>query len=534
MPKKIVLTIIIFILVIFIIWQIFLKKEKPVFSLVEVKRGEIIQKISETGQVKKGELINLSFENSGKIEKIYVKVGEKVKEGEKLIKLDTSQLFIQLREAEANLALAKANLNKLLAGAKKEEIKIAETFIENAKINLERAKENLEDIKALAKENLKAVNEDALNILENSYLIAYNAFNVVDSIQRRYFIKNDQEGIETRENKDKIEKAVLLIKSLLDKAKSQREIVEIALAQTKENLIKIYKALETIREICQEASYRDVILANDKNALDSQKTNINTAITNVTNSQQTITLTKLTNQKDINQALTKVSLAEGELKKAKDNLALIKAEPREIDINLHQAQISQAEAKISLLKNQIEKATLVSPMAGKIAKIEKEVGEIVQPMLDKFIISILPEKPFQIEVNIYEEDIGKIKIANSVDITFPAFPEKIFKGKVIFVDPAEKLIEGVVYYKVTIGFEEEIPLGIKPGMTADVTIITAFKKNVLVLPKRTIQKKDEKEMVEILKNGKIEQREIKIGLEGSNDLVEIISGLKEGEKVIVR
>ena len=67
---------------------------------------------------------------------------------------------------------------------------------------------------------------------------------------------------------------------------------------------------------------------------------------------------------------------------------------------------------------------------------------------------MLPQSPFQVAVDIYEEDIVKVKIGNPVDIKLTAFPDKIFKGKVIAIDPAEKIIEGVVYYEVTIDFEE--------------------------------------------------------------------------------
>ena len=106
-------------------------------------------------------------------------------------------------------------------------------------------------------------------------------------------------------------------------------------------------------------------------------------------------------------------------------------------------------------------------------------------------------------------------------------------GKVISIDPVEKLIEGVVYYETTISFDD-ILAGLKPGMTADLTIHAASKENVLTIPKGAIQEKDGKITVEVLNGKSTQQKEIKIGLKGSNDLIEVVSGLEEGEEIIVK
>jgi len=71
-------------------------------------------------------------------------------------------------------------------------------------------------------------------------------------------------------------------------------------------------------------------------------------------------------------------------------------------------------------------------------------------------------------------------------------------------------------------------------MTADVVIKTASKENVLTVPLSSIQNKEGKTIVEVLKGEKFEEREIEIGLKGNNDIVEVISGLEEGERVTIR
>ncbi len=198
----------------------FLKKGKKDYSLIRVERSNISQEVSETGAVKMGEKIDLSFKNSGRIDKIFVQVGDKVKNGQSLAKLDTDQLFFQFVEAQAAFEIAKAEFDKLMAGATTEEIQLAETVVANAETSLRSAKQNLEDIKTTAQRDLNNGYEDALNILDDVYLKASTASETVKSIQQTYFTTTDQTSFLIKENRDKIGSAAEQIKFYLDIAKN--------------------------------------------------------------------------------------------------------------------------------------------------------------------------------------------------------------------------------------------------------------------------------------------------------------------------
>ena len=239
----------------------------------------------------------------------------------------------------------------------------------------------------------------------------------------------------------------------------------------------------------------------------------------------------MTNESNINTAKTGVSTAEGSLIAAQDELALITASPQKADVDLYEAQVTKAQSQVEYLENQIQESYLYAPVDGQIIEIKKRTAEMISSGSE--IIVLLPTDPFQIEVDIYEEDVVKIDIDNPVDISLVAFPDKIFKGKVISINPAEKLIEGVVYYEVKISLEES-PDGVKPGMTVDLIIKAASRENVLIIPEDAIQEKDGKTIVEILKDDAVEEEEIKVGLEGSDNMVEVVSGVLEGEKIILK
>lgn len=533
MKKVIVIVVIVSIVSIFV-YQNYFKKTELDFTLVKVVKGEVVQEISETGQVKKGEEVNLGFKLAGVLENIYVEVAEEVKEGEILAKLENSQLRIKLEEAEANLDLAQAQFNKLLAGATQEEIQITQTAVDNARISFESAKQNLQDIKVQGEENLKAAYDDALNALDDSHLKITNALNNVDLIQTTYFTSNDQEKIIVRENKDKIENALNKVKSYLDTAKNTQgyEDIDLAISEMKEALDSVFNALKIIRDTCEETGYKNLVSSTDKTSLDNHQGYINTALTNITNSQQTISSTKLTNSSNINTYQASIDSAQGKLTAAENELTKITADPRKEDVDLYQAQVRQARAQFQLLGKQIEDTILKSPVEGQVVKINKRVGELVQAAIQDPVIILLPASPFKIEVDIYEEDVARMDIGNPVDITLVAFPDETLTGKVISIDPVEKMIEGVVYYEVSISFDN-VPKDVKPGMTADLVITTEKKENVLTVAKKAIKTKNGKTIVQVLENNIITEREIKIGLKGTNDLIEVISGLKEGEQVIL-
>ena len=75
MPKKPIIISIIVLLVFVFVYQTFIKKSEPEFTLVSVVRGDVAEEVSETGQVQKGDKVNLGFKNAGRLEAIYAKVG---------------------------------------------------------------------------------------------------------------------------------------------------------------------------------------------------------------------------------------------------------------------------------------------------------------------------------------------------------------------------------------------------------------------------------------------------------------------------
>ncbi|MDQ5938876.1 MAG: HlyD family secretion protein, partial [Patescibacteria group bacterium] len=132
-----------------------------------------------------------------------------------------------------------------------------------------------------------------------------------------------------------------------------------------------------------------------------------------------------------------------------------------------------------------------------------------------------------------ESDITKLKVGDTVEITLDAFGnDQIFNGTVTFIDPASTVISEVIYYKVTVGFNVKDEK-IKSGMTANLTILTNSKDNILVVPSRAVSARGDERFVEVLENNQAVEKEVQVGLKGDDGLWEISSGLNAGEKIII-
>lgn len=196
-------------------------------------------------------------------------------------------------------------------------------------------------------------------------------------------------------------------------------------------LNQISDYLIVIRDITEEPVYRSAVSSTDKTSLDTHRTNILSILTDILDTQQAISSTKVTNQTNINTALTKKDIAQsdlntvqGKLQASRDELALIKAEPRETDIALHQAQIKEAEAALSLIQKQIQETVLEAPIAGRIINVNGEKGETVK--IGDLVIIMISESKFQIDVDIPELDIGKIDLASRPRLFWMLFRDRNF------------------------------------------------------------------------------------------------------------
>ena len=225
---------------------------------------------------------------------------------------------------------------------------------------------------------------------------------------------------------------------------------------------------------------------------------------------------------------------------AERQLAKLQAGPRSEDLSLAEAQIQQAQASLDLVTKQINDGRLVAPIAGQVIGVNYEAGE--QFTAAQSAIVLLAEGNYEIDVDISETDIAKLKIGNLATITFDALGEsREFKGSVYAIEPSATIIQGVIYYKVKVALQAEasseagagLSQVVKPEMTANVVIETASREKALIVPSRAVVDNGQGSFVRLLENGAVREIPVTLGLSGDDGLVEVTSGdLKVGQEVV--
>ena len=531
-------------LLIIVVFFGFFKKEEPE-QFTEVIRKNITQKVSVTGQVIPLKDVDLQFQIQGKVNKIEVNAGDRVEKGDTLINLDDNELNLDILSMLASKDIAQANLTKILEGSSIEEVQVYESAMRKAEVEeqryriaLENAEINLENIRKIAEQNIKSSYEDALNILSSAQIKIFNAYNIVDEIQRSYFIASTQDGLVVKNNVERIEEYLNQATDYISIADAvqEDESSDMAILKTKEFLELTAESLRIVREVIEKPVYRSSVSSADKTSIDNQRSYINTILSSVIDSQQDISLAKINNASNIDSAQTSLdsskeylNIAIASLGYAKSQLDQIKAEPKQYDIDLYQAKLNQAEVSLSQSRERLSKTILISPCNGIVSDIYIEEGEIAKT--SNITTSLVCENIFQIEAEVPEFDIGKISLGDKVEISLDAFSEKDFSGIINKTYPTETIIQGVVYYKIKILFDD-FDESIKSGMTVDLEVITQEKENILVIPQRLITKKNQQKTIKILLDEEVKEVVVETGI--SNDLgeIEIISGLNEGDRII--
>jgi HlyD family secretion protein len=544
------------------------KANTPVsYDTARVIRGTITQTVEATGEIQSSDGLSLRLETAGTIGEVKVKENDVVKAGDILIRLKSADL-------DAAVAQASANLQQKLAGATNEDIAYYRAAADSAKASLDQAKAdgaydiaNAELAVQTAQNNLQMAEggensqivtdayEDAVASLSLSLSTMDNSITQADNILGidNTLANNDFEDYLSTADGTKLSYAnslYPLTKNAVSLARTKilplttvslHDDVDAALNEAEVALNKCVQLLVAVKEVLNATPPVGTLT---QTALDTKKTAIETArlsaatyysntvaekqaIRDAETSLTTYTIAynkavqDLANEKL--SAASTIAIKEAAYSQALSNLNTKLNPPREVDVAYLRAALSQAIANR-------DKTVLKAPIDGVVSKVNKKRGEYVS-MSDVVVEMLTPH--YEVSVDIPETDVVKTKIGDVVVITLDAYGDDVkFSGKVINIDPDSTEVEDVVYYRVKVALDET-DKEIKPGMTANVTVSTASRDNVLYIPIRALHTNDAGKYVRVLKENTPTDTPITIGLKADNGQVEILSGLNEGDEVII-
>lgn len=257
------------------------------------------------------------------------------------------------------------------------------------------------------------------------------------------------------------------------------------------------------------------------------------ALQNLESVKNTSDISLLTYEAAVETARANRDISQASLDSSRAAYDLKIASPRSVDLAPLEAQVKSAEAAYKKSLNRFDGSRIISPANGIVISKNYEVGEQISAATVGGVITVLATDLFDVEVDIPETDIIKISVGDTSEITLDAFgDETIFSGEVISIEPAETLIQDVVYYRVKVKIEFTPEQAVKNGMTADVIIRTEDRANALIVPQRAIIMKDGIKIIRVLVDGQVEERTPTIGLRGDGGMTEVLSGVNEGEEII--
>ena len=206
-----------------------------------------------------------------------------------------------------------------------------------------------------------------------------------------------------------------------------------------------------------------------------------------------------------------------------------------------QAQVSQAQASLKQLEDQLSYTTIVSPMDGIILSRDVEVGDAVSSILvlgstATLVMTIGDTHQVYVQGKVDESGIGQVYLGQPARIKVESFKDKTFLGKVTRIAPLGVEKDNVTTFEVRVSIDN--PGGeLKANMTANAEILLDEHKNVLTVPEQSVlYDKDRNASVEVpdpkQKNGR-KKVDIKAGISNGTK-TEVLAGLRPGDTVILQ
>lgn len=471
------------------------KKPLDTKNTAVVTRGNIAQEVSVTGRVKAATTVDLGFEKSARIQGVYVKVGGHVNQGALLAEVESSV-------SQANLLEAQARLTELKNGPRPEELAVKESELSGYVQSLSNAYGGVLDTVSDAFNKA----DDALHSKISGIFSGYKTssykftFSVCDS-------QLDTNVISLRQTNELDMDSWRAEQSALSATPSQSEL-SLTLDRTILHLSNIKSFLESVNRVLT----LDCTVSNT--TLDTYRTNVNLARANITTALSAVNTKK--------QSIASLVLT---IQRVRDELTLLKA-------GQTAEAIAVQEARVLSAVGDLRKSKIFTPISGTVTKVDAVTGEFAS--VSAPLISIISDNSFEMEANVPEADIAKVKLNDSARITLDAYGSDVFfDGTVTAINPAETVIDNVPTYKVTFHFLKDDPR-VKSGMTANIDIATDSRTNVVHIPARALITRDNQKYVAVMNaDGTNTETQVTVGLRGSDGSIEILSGLSEGTRILI-
>ncbi len=235
---------------------------------------------------------------------------------------------------------------------------------------------------------------------------------------------------------------------------------------------------------------------NAQASLLNAQSNLQNARANVTKAELAVVDTKRTLDRNrplvernvIAQAVFDTAQTNYDSAVAQEEAAKAQLESAKSQVESAKAQIEQTKAALNLAETNLRYTTIRSPVNGTVISRNVDVGQTVAASLQAPTLFTIAKDltQMQVDTNVSEADVGRLATGQEATFTVDAYPEKTFRGRITEIRNAPTTIQNVVTYDVVIQVDNK-DLKLKPGMTANVTILVAHKEGVLKIPNAALR-----------------------------------------------
>lgn len=508
--------------------------------------GNLSASANASGLLRPTQEAQLALGMAGRVERVYVRVGDLVQAGDVLIQVESDDLQRAVKSAEQTLAMREANLDELLQEPGEKDVAAAKASVASAQATLDdllagpgkeelaQAQATLDSAQAAFDDLLAGPSEEELAQAQAALAGAKAA---LEAAQARYAALDDQLVVAQND----INNAQLGIDRARDMynllvwndwkaadswapyspqgAAVRNAQINYDVAIANYTLTEININDSAVRSAESQVAQANAVLA----ALTGDRTpQIRAAESQVARARAN--LVALTEDKTV-----QIAAARAQLTQAQASLTKLLAGASEEQVTIAQAQVEQARISLEDAQDSLAEATLVAPFAGTVTNVYVSVGE----QTNGHAIELVNMTSLQVVLNVDEIDVGAIQVGQPAIITLETWPELELPGKVISIAPKSQNMGGIVSYEVHLSLDAG-NLPILTGMTANANLFTTQRQGVLLVPNRAIiaDRQTAKYYVNRVQGDQMTKVEISIGLRDSS-YTEITSGLQQGDQVYI-
>ena len=481
--------------------------ETPQVQTAVARQGDLTVFASAVGSVVPATEFGIGFDESGTLIEVLVSVGEKVREGQVLARLDTGK-----SEEEIALSVSQAKLSVL-----------------NAQKELDDIYASAEMDAALALQAVEAA-EQALDDMQNTELRQAEALQAIAEAEKAVSdaerVYNSVRATASQATIDAAKAELVLAESVL---KDARDKFNDYADKPDTNLTKanLQLKLNSAQAAYDSAlSYYNAVTGTGSDLdRDTSEADLLAAQAQLSDNQRAWDRIK------DGPTPGELAVAKAELAAAQAEWEVLQSGPDPDAIALAEATLANAKADLAVAQEDQEIIELLAPMNGTIMAIDASVGEKIGT---GSIIIIADLSQPVLEVYMDETDLDKVGVGYEIDVTFDAFPDSVFIGHVLEVDPSLQNVSNSQVIRVLAQLDADSfakPQNLLVGMNASIDVIGGRTQGAVLVPVEALREISPGEYAVFVMDGdKPKLREVTVGLMDFTS-AEITSGLEPGEIV---